>query len=171
MKRQALYFGTFNPLHIGHVTILRYLCDCGSFDRVAIVVSPQSPFKDGLEDSAKKRLEAVRDDIRRLGLNVEVLDTEFRLDPPYYTINTLNHISESMPGWQQVLVMGADNVKGLENWYNSREILDKYEIWVYPRPGYRVKTACKRLKLHLIDAPTIDISSTEIREKKRSREI
>ncbi|MBP5210497.1 MAG: nicotinate (nicotinamide) nucleotide adenylyltransferase [Bacteroidales bacterium] len=171
MKRQALYFGTFNPLHIGHVTVLRYLLQCGSFDRVAVVVSPQSPFKSDLEDSAKKRLEGVKKDVAKLGLDVEVLDTEFHLNPPYYTVNTLKYISDSMPGWQQILVMGADNVKGLENWHNSRELLDSYEIWVYPRPGYRVKTACKRLGLKLIDAPTVDISSTEIREKKIGRGI
>ena len=171
MKRQALYFGTFNPLHIGHVTILEYLSNSNSFDAVSIVVSPQSPFKEGLVQTAAQRLECVKNDIKKLNLNVNVLDIEFNLSPPYYTINTLRKIEELMPGWQQILVMGADNVMNLEKWYKADDIINNYEIWVYPREGYDVADDCRRLGLHLINAPIINISSTEIREKKRSRGI
>ena len=163
MRRVACYFGTFNPLHIGHVTVARSLVESGSFDKVFLVVSPQSPFKNGSEITPEQRLEMVRADVARIALDVEVCDIEYKMTAPYYTIKTLHLLRDSNPGWQIVLAMGADNIACIEKWYHWRSIVDEFEIWVYPREGYDVKRICEKYGVHLINGPKVNISSTRIR--------
>ena len=167
-KTVALYFGTFNPLHIGHVNILRYLAGCG-LDEVRMIVSPQSPFKEEASLSDEQRLAQVRADIARLGLDVTVSDIEYQLERPSYTINTLRHLQAAEPDTHFILVMGADNLEGFKRWKCWQEIVTDYEIWVYPRPGVEnTAELCKDLQARLLDAPLTDISSTDIRNGKKT---
>ena len=113
----ALLFGSFNPLHEGHLAILRYLAEHRLADELRLVVSPQSPFKQGqgLLDNAHERLDAARAAVAQTGLPVAVSDVEFDLPEPRYTIDTLRHLARTEPGREFVLVMGGDNITSLEN--------------------------------------------------------
>ena len=133
----ALLFGSFNPIHEGHLAILRYLLEHTKAAEVRLVVSPQSPFKkgQGLVDNAEARLAAAREAVADAGLDVMVSDVEFHLPEPWYTIDTLHFLQEQEPDKEFVLVMGGDNIPTLERWHNGDEILRDFAIWVYPRPG------------------------------------
>ena len=173
----ALLFGSFNPIHEGHLAILRYLVERTDAEQVRLVVSPESPFKEGrgLLDNAAERLEAARIAVVAAGLSVVVSDVEFHLPAPRYTINTLRHLQKEEPENEFILVMGGDNVGLLEKWYHGDEILRDFEIWVYPRPGYDASADCVRISKTMRckgitlfeDAPQNDISSTRIRESGR----
>ena len=173
----ALLFGSFNPIHEGHLAILRYLVERTDAEQVRLVVSPESPFKEGrgLLDNAAERLEAARAAVAAAGLTVVVSDVEFYLAAPRYTLNTLRFLQQQEPENEFVLVMGGDNIGTLEKWYHGEEILRDFEIWVYPRPGYDATTDCARLSETTLckgitlfeDAPQNDISSTRIRESGR----
>ena len=172
----ALLFGSFNPLHEGHLAILRYLAEHRLADELRLVVSPQSPFKQGqgLLDNAHERLDAARAAVAQTGLPVAVSDVEFDLPEPRYTIDTLRHLARTEPGREFVLVMGGDNITSLENWHLADELLQEFEVWVYPRPGtdaqpyvdaFNARPGVKGVKLFK-DAPQHNISSTEIRARK-----
>lgn len=173
----ALLFGSFNPIHEGHLAILRYLLDHTKASEVRLVVSPQSPFKkgQGLVDNAEERLTGARAAVAAAGLPVTVSDVEFHLPDPWYTIDTLRFLQQQEPGREFVLVMGGDNIASLERWHKGDEILRDFAIWVYPRPGtdaapivarLNASGACKGVTL-FADAPQNPISSTEIRESMR----
>ena len=171
----ALLFGSFNPIHEGHLAILRYLVSQTRAAEVRLVVSPQSPFKQGqgLLDNAEERLENARKAVAEAGLDVTVSDVEFHLPPPRYTIDTLRYLQQTEPGRRFVLVMGGDNIASLESWHKGGEILRDFEIWVYPRPGYEAASVCAQLNAQpdvrgvtlFEDVPLNDISSTEIRRR------
>ena len=177
----ALLFGSFNPIHAGHLAILRYLCEKTEAAQVRLVVSPQSPFKQGqgLLDNARERLEAARAAVAREGLPVEVSDVEFPLPEPRYTIDTLRHLQKTEPDKRFVLVMGGDNVASVDRWHEGDAILRDFEIWVYPRPGYDAQAAVDRLNARkhvkgvrlFADAPLYDISSTDIRKSRTSYDV
>jgi len=166
----ALYFGTFNPMHKGHLSILRHLAASG-FDAVKMIVSPESPFKRGADATAEERLDKVRAKVAELGLPVEVDDVEFHLPRPNYTINTLRHLSEENPDTDFVIAMGADNIAGIEGWREWESIVGGYEIWVYPRKGYDVAEKCASLGVKYIDAPLVNISSSDIRAGKADKDL
>lgn len=136
-----------------------------------MVVSPESPFKIGSDDTAESRLEAVRAKVAELGLPVEVSDIEFGLPKPNYTINTLRALSRAEPDTEFVVAMGADNFAGIERWREWESIVSGYEIWVYPRKGYDVADKCRELNVKYIDAPLVNISSTEIRQGKADKDL
>lgn len=170
MKKSALFFGSFNPLHIGHLAILRYVCTQCDADRVTLVVSPQNPLKGESEVSALERLAAAKEVIAKSGLSAEVSDVEFHLERPLYTINTLRHLRKEEPEWEHILVMGGDNLAIIESWHCWQELLEEFEIWVYPRTGSDAKDLCQKYnslsftkKILLLDADLYDISSTFIR--------
>lgn len=168
-KTVALYFGTFNPLHIGHVNIMKYLCGCGDIDEVRMIVSPQSPFKEEVSSSDMQRLEQVRSKVARLELDVTVSDIEYQLERPSYTINTLRHLQAAEPDTHFILVMGADNLEGFKRWKDWQEIVTDFEIWVYPRLGVEnTPELCRDLQAKLLDAPLTNISSTEIRNGEKT---
>lgn len=169
----ALLFGSFNPIHAGHLAILHYLVSHTDAAEVRLVVSPESPFKtgQGLMDSAARRLAAARAAVEAAGLAVTVSDVEFHLPAPRYTIDTLRHLQQTEPDKEFVLVMGGDNIASLEQWYKGTEILRDFSVWVYPRPGTDAGPVCARMNAErsykgvtlFADAPQHAISSTEIR--------
>lgn len=171
--RIAVYTGTFNPLHIGHQAIMERLTDSGAFDMVYLVVSAQSPFK-GAEHvkSARSRYRKAVAALRRHpGIMARADDIELRMEPPSYTIRTLDALREREPGNSFTLVMGADNLAGISGWRDYKRILSEYGVVVYPRRGYDTEQIAARLhaenpgyRISLLDAPMVDISSTRIRE-------
>ena len=175
----ALLFGSFNPIHEGHLAILRYLTEHTKAAEVRLIVSPQSPFKQGqgLVDNAQARLDGARDAVADAGLAVTVSDVEFHLPEPWYTIDTLHFLQEQEPDKEFVLVMGGDNIVSIERWHKGDEILRDFAIWVYPRPGTDAAPIVARLNANpatkgvtlFASAPQNPISSTEIRERLRKK--
>ena len=167
--KTALYFGSFNPMHLGHITICRYLLEKTEIDQLRLVVSPGNPLKSAENfKNARQRLIWAQNIIKEEfpNYNIVVSDIEFQLVPPLYTINTIRYLKESEPGNQFILVIGSDNLAIIEKWHKWQELLSETEIWVYPRKGSDARELCNKYGCRLLDAPLIDISSTEIREQR-----
>lgn len=171
MMRIAVYSGSFNPLHIGHLAILRLLQD--RFDATYLVVSPKNPLKDSISaDSGRERWQdAVRAVGRHPELRVRVDDIELGMEPPHYTVRTLDALREREPGNGFTLAIGADNLAGFRNWRDYGRILREYGVAVYPRSGFDLPDIAADLlaedstyRIEILDAPTVNISSTEIRD-------
>ena len=139
--RIAVYSGSFDPLHIGHQAIMEYLTREKAFDWVYLVISPQNPFKDPSKAlSARRRYEAAIEAVRRHPeLHVWVDDIELGMEPPQYTIRTLDALRRREPDNDFTLVIGADNLQGIRGWRDSQRILSEYGVAVYPRAGYDVE--------------------------------
>jgi nicotinate-nucleotide adenylyltransferase len=162
-KKTGLFFGSFNPIHNGHLILAKYILNEYDLSEIWFVVSPQNPLKD------KKSLldEHHRLQLVRLAIEDEpkfkASDIEFKLDKPSYTINTLVHLKEKY-NRPFVLLMGADSAASIKKWKNYEAILDQYEIYVYPRPGDDVNAILKHKNLKVISAPQIELSATYIRQ-------
>jgi nicotinate-nucleotide adenylyltransferase len=160
----ALYFGSFNPIHIGHLALANYLCEFGGVDELWFVVSPRNPFKqqaDLMDDDL--RLQLVRMAIADYP-HFQACDVEFSMPRPSYTYHTLQKLKELYPENEFSLLMGADNWPNLKNWYQGEKIIEEYPIIVYPRPGFKMDEASLPNNVRYIDAPQFDVSSTFIRE-------
>lgn len=160
----GLFFGSFNPLHIGHMAIANYMVEFTGLKQVWFVVSPQNPFKkkeDLLNDLDRLELvqRAIGDDSR-----FRATDVEFRMPKPSYTIDTLTSLSQKYPDHHFSLIMGSDNLVNFRQWKNYQEILDQYPILVYPRPGESPVEPLQHKNIHIIDAPLMEISSTVLRK-------
>jgi len=162
----GLYFGTFNPIHIGHLTIANHLAEHSDLDKVWFVVTPHNPFKkkSTLLDNRQRYnmvYEATKD-YRKL----EPSDIEFNLPQPNYTINTLVHLREKYPKYEFALIMGEDNLKSLHKWKNYNQILEHYHIYVYPRisDGKIDHRFINHPRIHKVKAPIMELSSTFIRK-------
>lgn len=171
--RIAVYSGSFNPLHIGHKAIMEYLSRENEFDETYLIVSPKNPLKDSISaDSGESRYKAAVEAVRRHpGLRVKVDDIELRMEPPHYTIRTLDALRRREPDNDFTLVIGADNLQDIHRWKDFDRILSEYGVAVYPRKGYDLDEIRRKLieeseayRIEVIDAPIVDISSTEIRE-------
>ena len=175
MRRVALFFGSFNPIHKGHYAIAKYLLERTDADEVRMVVTPRNPFgKKDLAD-ARQRLETVREAMLRTGLAVTVSDVEFHLPEPNYTLRTLEYLDAQEPDCEHILVIGADNLEQFGRWYGYQELIARYEIWVYPRPGYPAEESVSRYaacsptsRIRLLKGRLHNLSSTEIREGEKA---
>ena len=138
--RIAVYSGSFDPLHIGHQAIMEYLTRERAFDWVYLVISPQNPFKDPSKAlSAEQRYRAAIDAVRRHPeLHVWVDNIELQMDPPHYTIRTLDALRRREPENDFTLVVGADNLDSMLKWRDATRILSEYGVAVYPRNGFDV---------------------------------
>lgn len=173
-QKTGLFFGSFNPIHIGHLVIAEYMVEFTDLDTVWFVVSPQNPLKE--EKSLLKeqqRLQMVRMAIE-YDNRFKASNIEFKLSKPSYTINTLEHLKEKHPGRQFCLIMGADNLCTLHKWKNYEKLLENYEIYVYPRKdNYNMPAYANISTVHITEAPVMEISSTFIRkaikEKKEAK--
>ena len=165
MKKIGLYFGTFNPIHIGHLILANHFTETSDIDEVWFVVTPQNPMKK--KDSIlgnRHRLELVyraTKDFPKLRHS----DIEFGLPTPNYTINSLALLEEKHPNRHFVLLMGEDNLVNFPKWKNYELILERYELYVYPRKSNQpIPPQFKQHpKINLIDAPQIELSSSAIR--------
>lgn len=167
----ALYFGSFNPLHTGHIAIAKYVLQNCNVDLLRFVLTPENPFKagSGILENEKTRLERLKSAINRFneeygGQYAEVSTVEFELPRPNYTYNTLEYMRRNEPQTRFSIIMGADNIANIERWYKWREILSEYEVLVYPRRGFDAQALCRKYNTTLLNAPLCDISSTMIRE-------
>lgn len=166
----GLYFGSFNPPHIGHTLVAEYMLHHLVADEVWMMVSPQNPFKEkaGLLDEAS-RLELVK---LAIGENKRIMasDFEFSLPKPSYTIDTMEALEQAYPEHEFFLIMGSDNIKGIRGWKEYERLIKSYEIAVYPRPGYELTEddlSDMDGRILLTDAPSLDLSSTAIRTSLR----
>ena len=168
----GLFFGSFNPVHVGHMIIANYMAQHTDLDQVWMVVSPQNPLK-------KRR--TLAKDYDRLYLIDQAIDDnpllkssniEFSLPKPSYTIDTLTYLKEKYPDKQFVLIMGGDNLGSFHKWKNYETILNNHEIYVYKRPTYALGELESHESISLFDAPMMEISSSYIRnEIKEGRSI
>ncbi len=160
----GLYFGSFNPIHIGHLAIANYMAEYSRLEQIWFVVSPQNPFKHQASLLADyHRLELVNRAIENYP-KLKASNIEFGLPKPSYTVDTLTYLHEKYPQHDFALIMGADNLKHLNKWKNYKQLLQHYEIYVYPRPGFNHKEMKIEGKINVIDAPLMEISSSFIRK-------
>jgi nicotinate-nucleotide adenylyltransferase len=162
----GLYFGTFNPIHIGHLIIANHMAENTDLDQIWMVVTPHNPHK-------KKN--TLLEDYHRLHMvhlatedfpKIQPSDIEFKLPQPNYTVNTLAHLQEKFPKHEFSLLMGEDNLNSLHKWKNYEVILENHAIYVYPRvnSGEIDEQFINHSKIHRVAAPVIELSSTFIRE-------
>lgn len=160
----GLFFGSFNPVHNGHLMLANYIVEYTDLDSIWFVVSPQNPFKQqhSLLDEKQRLMMlelAVNDDSR-----FKVCDIEFFMPRPSYTIDTLTRLSELHPDNEFRLICGMDNLVNFKNWKDHQKILDNYKLLVYPRKNYDGGELLNHKSVQVIEAPEIEISSTFIRE-------
>jgi nicotinate-nucleotide adenylyltransferase len=165
--RTGFYGGSFNPLHEGHLALADYLCANKLVDECWFVVSPQNPLKKTADPAdAAFRLKTVEEAlVNHPGCTAS--DIEFSLPCPSYTVQTLRYAEQHYPNREFVLIIGGDNLDLFEKWKEYEFLRENYDIIVYPRPGYsnQVPEGWNRVKI--LNAPMMDISSTQIRQKSR----
>lgn len=166
----GLFFGTYNPIHVGHMVIANYMVEYTDLDRIWIVVTPHNPFKEKkslLADYHRLQLVkiAIGDDNR-----FKASEIEFNLPQPNYTIHTLTYLKEKYPEDDFVLVMGADNLNHFKKWKNYGEILENHEVYVYPRiEGGDFDDLDQHPKVSFHDAPIMQVSSSFLRKAIRQK--
>lgn len=163
-KKIGLFFGSFNPIHIGHLIIANYMTNYTELDEVWFVISPHNPFKE------KKSLGNMYDRLEMVNLaiadteNLKASDIEFKLPQPSYTIDTLTHLAARYPSKDFFLIMGEDNLAGLPKWKNADIILRDYKIMVYPRPGYQDSDLKNHPSVIMTETSVMELSSTFLRK-------
>jgi len=163
-KKTGLFFGSFNPIHIGHMAIANYMVEFTDLNEIWFVISPQNPFK--------KRITLLADHFRlelvEMAINGDrrfmVCDVEFRMPRPSYTIDTLVYLKEKNPNKQFCLIIGSDNLKFFSKWKNYELIEQNYTRYIYPRPGTDEKDYENQVNSKVVQAPHIEISSSFIRD-------
>ncbi len=168
MIKTGLYFGSFNPVHIGHLAIASYMLEFSDISQLWFVVSPQNPLKEKkslLKEHHRLELtrRAVGDDDR-----FSVSDIEFKMPKPSYTIDTLTYLGEKYPGREFYLIMGADGLRNFHRWKHADLLEKNYHRLVYPRPGVSCEDLYKHKNLTVMEAPLMEISSSFIRESIRN---
>ncbi len=159
----GLFFGSFNPIHIGHLAIANYFVEYTDLNKVWFVISPQSPFKQKqslLAEHHRYSLvqTAIEDDARFKACNIE-----FRMPKPSYTIDTLTYLQEKYQDYDFSLIMGADNIIHFHKWKNYEKIIQNHKLYVYPRPGIDIEHYKNNKQIVITEAPLIEISASFIR--------
>ena len=176
----AVYSGSFNPLHIGHLAIIKHMIEEAGFDMVYLIVSPKNPLKDGISaTTGQDRYNAAVEAVNRHFANmisetdgkVRVDDIELNMPSPHYTVRTLMALKKREPENTFTFVMGADNLADIRRWRDYTTILKDFGVAVFPRAGHDLTQIKQDLlnedpayKIHILNAPLVDISSTQIRE-------
>ena len=169
-QKIGLFFGSFNPIHMGHLIIANLMAETSDLKKVWFVVSPQNPLK-----PAKGLLhEFDRFDMVRAAIfdnyKLEASDVEFHLPKPSYTIHTLVHLKEKHPDKEFRIILGEDNLESFTRWKNYQQILDYYGLYVYPRPHTQLSELRTHPNVTMVDAPTLDISAPFIRNCIRKKQ-
>ena len=159
----GLYFGSFNPVHCGHLIIANHILNETDLEKIWFIVSPQNPFKTSaalLNEYNRLHLLklATEDDPR-----IKVSDIEFGLPKPSYSSVTLAHLQEKYPKHQFSIIMGGDSFQNLNKWNNADYIIKNFALYVYPRPGFEIQNHFNA-KLKIVKAPLLQISATQIRQ-------
>lgn len=166
----GLYFGSFNPIHIGHMIIAEHVVNNSDLKQVWFVLSPHNPLKSSNtllnEYDRLHLLNIAIDDNERF----RAMDVEFKLPKPSYTITTLVYLEEKYPQHEFVVVIGSDSFTNLSKWKNYETLIKNYSFIVYQRPGFEINTeTIKNINYELLDAPLLDISATFIRAQLKER--
>jgi len=169
MAKTALFFGTFNPIHIGHLIIAEYVVENSDLKELWFVITPSNPLK--------KKSSLLNEYHRYYMVNLAIendsrfraSDIEFKLPYPSYTAHTLTYLQNKYPGKEFVLIMGEDNLENIEKWRNWEFILEHFQIYVYPRIGYNAGKYREHPSVKLVNAPNIEISATMIRDSIKAR--
>lgn len=159
----GLYFGSFNPVHHGHLIIANHVVQETDLEQIWFVVSPQNPFKQNhslLNEYHRLHLINIAIEGERA---LKATDIEFGLPKPSYTVNTLQYLEEKYPQHEFCIIMGSDSLQNLDKWKNAEVIMKRYNIYVYTRPGFPPRTDLPA-KIQVLDAPLLQISATHIRE-------
>ncbi len=163
LLKTGLFFGSFNPIHVGHLIIANFMATQTDLNQVWLVVSPHNPLK---------KRETLAPDFDRLHLvqlaiednpNLRVSNIEFGLPKPSYTVDTLAHLKDKFPDREFVLIMGSDNLASLHKWKNYEVLLEYYQIYVYNRPEYKVEQYINHPAVRFFESPQMYISSSYIR--------
>jgi len=164
----GLFFGSFNPVHIGHLILANTMVEYADLDQLWFVVSPQNPFKKKRNLLHEfDRLYMVRQAIAD-NTKFNATDIEFHMPKPSYTIDTLTYLSEKYPQHHFKVVVGQDNLHSFHKWKNHQNILTQYGLLVYPRPSAKATDLLQHPNVQLIDAPQVEISATFIRNAIRA---
>ena len=162
-KEIGLFFGSFNPIHSGHLILANYVVEFTPINELWFVVSPQNPFK---------KHQSLLPEIHRLAMVYRSIENdrrfkasniEFSLPKPSYTSDTLTFLLEKYPNYKFSLIMGEDNLTNLHKWKNADFLIDNYDIYVYPRPGAKPGKYENASRIHVLEAPLIEISASFIR--------
>jgi nicotinate-nucleotide adenylyltransferase len=159
----GLYFGSFNPIHTGHLIIANHIINESEIEKIWFVISPQNPFKPSASllneyDRLFLVQKAVDDND-----NFKAVDIEFSLPKPSYTSHTLAYLKEKYPTYDFSIIMGSDSFQNLPAWKNAQTIISNYKLLVYRRPGFQIDRD-HGANVHVLDAPLLEISSTHIRK-------
>lgn len=165
----GLYFGSFNPVHNGHLIIANHLANNTLLQQIWLVVSPQNPLKQSHslinEHHRKHLIDLAIDGEKKLRSS----NIEFKLPKPSYTIDTLTYLGEKYPLHQFSVIMGSDSFTNIKKWKNYELLLKNYQVYIYSRPGFKVKPEMINEKIIMLDAPLLQISSTHIRDMIREK--
>lgn len=164
----GLYFGSFNPIHHGHLIIANFVVQNTKLDQVWFVVSPQNPLKPSnslLNEYQRLYLVQLAVEGER---NLKASNIEFSLPKPSFTVDTLAHLAEKHPGHQFSVVMGSDSFENITRWKNYEFILENYPVFIYTRPGHAITKEFTGAKTSILNAPLLEISATHIRENLRN---
>jgi nicotinate-nucleotide adenylyltransferase len=163
----GLYFGSFNPIHVGHLIIANHVAQETDLQQVWFVISPQNPFK--VNHSLLNEYHRLH--LVRLAIadekNLKAIDIEFRLPKPSYTVTTLQYLEEKYPEHEFAVIMGSDSLQNLDKWKNAEVIMSRYPLYIYTRPGFEIREDLP-IKKTVLNAPLLEISSTHIREMIKS---
>ncbi|HNX43578.1 MAG TPA: nicotinate (nicotinamide) nucleotide adenylyltransferase [Bacteroidales bacterium] len=164
LKKTGLFFGSFNPVHLGHMMIANYMYEYSDLEELWFVVSPHNPLKERaslLPDHHRLEMVnlAIGDDER-----FRSCDIEFKLEKPSYTIDTLTYLQEKYPSREFILISGTDIFPTFHKWKNWETLLDFYKLYVYPRPGTQDHELTRHGSVKMFDAPMVEISSSFIRQ-------
>lgn len=165
MEKVGLFFGSFNPVHVGHMVIANYMAEHADLDRIWMVVTPHNPHKN------KKNLANDFDRLQMVQLaledneKLEACDVEFYLPKPSYTVDTLAYLTERYTTIEFSLIMGGDNLASLHKWKNYEVLLERHKIYVYSRPSYDLGDLKDHPSVEILDAPMLEISASYIRKQ------
>lgn len=158
----GLYFGSFNPIHVGHLIIANHILNETDLQKIWLIVSPQNPLK--LSNSLLNEYDRIH--LAQLATDgdprIKVSDIEFKLPKPSYSVDTLIYINEKYPEHEFAVIMGSDSYQNLPKWKNYEVIVKNYPIYIYKRPGFEIKPLLNKEPV-ILDAPLLQISATEIR--------
>ena len=165
MMTTAVFSGSFNPIHIGHLMLANYIVEYENVDEFWFVPSPQNPLKAQSPVSDELRLEMLRLAVGEYA-GFRVCDIEFSLPKPSYSVHTLNTLKNKYPEREFILIIGADNWVIFDQWKDYQTILNNYRIWIYPRPGYDLAESKVSFSpnVKVLSSPIFEVSSTEIRK-------
>lgn len=163
-KKIGLFFGSFNPIHVGHLILANYMVEFCAMDELWFVVSPQNPFKETKSLLPEIHRFAIADRAVEDDERFKVSNIEFQLPKPSYTVDTLAHLQEKHPNYDFSLIMGEDNLTHLHKWKNAEVILNNHSIYVYPRPDAGKGVFNDHPNVHQVDAPMVEISASFIRK-------